>query len=351
MNGPFLLKGMKVMQASKALVIEAPGKISLQERPVGEPGPGEVLVRVNYVALCGSDVKLYTGSYTAPHRYPVVVGHEWLGRVAQCGEGVQGLAPGDLVTGDCSVFCGECPLCAVNKNHCVSIEKSGITVDGKCSQWVVVNRKHIYKCPDMADPKPLVLTEPLSVSVTGITTRVPEAALQRARNAVVLGAGGIGILAALVLREYPIKEIVVADISPEKLALVESFGLPGVRTCRDAAVLDDEYDIVVEAAGQPATLQQCPRLAAPAGHIVMLGHQKSVEMDFGAVMKKSLTIHASNGSTGGFERAMDIIQKRRDIVAQLITKTVMLEDAPGYIANQMANEQNIKVVIDLRGQS
>lgn len=336
------------MKENLALVIEKPGKIRLEERPIREPGPGEVLVEVDYVALCGSDVKLYAGSYTAPHRYPVVVGHEWLGRVAKAGPDVS-LAPGDLVTGDCSVFCGQCPMCDVNRNHCEKIEKSGITVDGKCSRYVTLNARHVYKCPPMAEAKPLVLTEPMSVSVTGITTRVPGAALQRAKKAAVLGAGGIGLLAALVLCEYPIEEITLVDISPEKLAFAQGFGLPQLRVANDAASLPaDGFDIVVEAAGAAATLQACPRLAAPAGHIVMLGHQKEVALDFGAVIKKSLTLHASNGSTGGFEKAMDIIAKRNDIVGRLITKTVPLEEAPDYIANRMKDEQNIKVVIDLR---
>lgn len=335
------------MQKSKALVIRKPGDIRIEERFVKGPGRGEVLVAVEYVALCGSDAKLYAGSYTAPHRYPVVVGHEWLGRVRACGEGVAGLAPGDVVTGDCSVFCGGCPMCEANKNHCESIEKSGITVDGKCSELAIVNQRHVYKCPPLQNPKVLVLAEPASVGVTGLS-RVPEKALKRVKKAVVLGAGGIGILAGLALCEYSLQEIAVVDISEEKRRLVESFGIETLHACQSAAQLGENYDIVVEAAGQAQTLQQCPRLAAPAGHIVCLGHQKTVELDFGAVMKKSLTIHASNGSTGGFEKAMEIIVKRQDVISRLITKTILLDDAPAYIANRMQKETNIKVVIDLR---
>lgn len=330
-----------------ALVIEKPGVIKLEERPLRPPERDELLIEVDYVALCGSDVKLFAGSYTAPHRYPVVVGHEWLGRVSQCGADVTGFVAGDLVTGDCSVFCGSCQMCAVNKNHCEAIEKSGITVDGKCSRYATVNQRHVYKCPPMDDPLPLVLTEPASVGVTGIVGRVPESVFVRARKAVVLGAGGIGILTLLTLCEYSFEEIVIVDVSQEKLDFVDSFGLETVRTCADVFTLGEDYDIVVEAAGHPATLQACPRLAAPAGHIVCLGHQKTVEVDFGAIIKKSLTLHASNGSTGGFEKAMEIIQKRRDIDRRLITKIVPLAEAPAYIAGPMKDETNIKVVIDL----
>lgn len=336
------------MKKNQALVICEPGVITLEERPIPSPALDEILVEVQYVALCGSDVKLFAGTYTAPHRYPVVVGHEWLGKVIRTGEHVIDLMPGDVVTGDCSVFCGTCEMCAVNKNHCEQIEKSGITVDGKCANYISVKRLHVYKCPPTDDIKPLVLTEPMSVSVTGIVCRVPDSVLQRAKKAVVLGGGGIGILATLVLREFPVSKIVVVDIAQDKLDLIDSFGLEGVETCNDIASLGEEYDIVVEAAGQGSTLAEAPRLASPAGHIVSLGHQKAIEVDFGTIIKKSLTIHASNGSTGGFEEAMRIIAKRKEIVEHLITTTIPLSGAAAYIANDMKNEKNIKVVIDLQ---
>lgn len=336
------------MAKNLALVIKEPGVIELEERPMPNPAADEVLVEVHYVALCGSDVKLYHGSYTAPHRYPVVVGHEWVGRVVSTGAIVGDLQPGDVVTGDCSVFCGACPMCEVNKNHCQNIEKSGITVDGKCANYITAKRMHVYQCPAIDDIKPLVLTEPTAVSVNGITCRVPDSALQRARSALVLGGGGIGILATLVLREYPIPRIVVMDVAQDKLDLIQSFGLPGVEVCNDIAVLTEEFDLVVEAAGQAATLTKTPQLTAPAGNIVCLGHQKKVELDFGTVIAKSLTVHASNGSTGNFAQAMQIIVKRQAIINQLITTTVPLASAPQYIAGEMSNTRNIKVVIDLK---
>lgn len=339
------------MTQNLALVIQKPDVIKLEERPLPAPAPDEVLVEVQYTALCGSDVKLYNGTYTAPHHYPVVVGHEWVGRVVNAGLDVADLLPGDVVTGDCSVFCGACPMCTVNKNHCENIEKSGITVDGKCGNYITAKRMHIYKCPSLDDIKPLVLTEPTAVSVNGIVCRVPERELKRAKSALVLGAGGIGILATLVLCECPLPRIVVVDVAEDKLELVKSFGLPGVEICNNISALNEQFDIVVEAAGQSATLAETARFAAPAGHIICLGHQKTVELDFSTIIAKSLTIHASNGSTGNFEQAIQIIVKRQQIISQLITTTVKLADAADYIANNLQNAKNIKVVIDLRPEA
>jgi len=338
------------MEKNYALVIREPGNIALEERPMPEPDAGEVLVQVCYVALCGSDGKLYAGTYTAPHSYPVVLGHEWVGRVVSIGQLVEDLQPGDYVTGDCSLYCGKCAACSYNRNHCEHIEKRGITVDGGCANFIAVKRRHIYKCPCTSDCKPFVLTEPTAVAGNGILKRVPQSVLTRAERAVILGAGGIGLVSLLALAEFPMREIVMVDMAENKLALAERFGFSNVKTCRSIDELEGTFDLVVEAAGATPTLQACPKLAAPAGHVVLLGHQKPCELDFGEVIKKSLTIHASNGSTGGFIKALRIIDAHRDLICLLITDTIPLRDAADYIAQGKHLKNNIKVVIDMMAE-
>ncbi|MCD7947667.1 MAG: alcohol dehydrogenase catalytic domain-containing protein [Oscillospiraceae bacterium] len=336
------------MDKNYALVIRRPGDIALEERPMPVPGPGEVLIQVRYVALCGSDGKLYAGTYTAPHHYPIILGHEWIGQVLACGRGVDDLETGDYVTGDCSLYCGKCPACALNRNHCEVIEKRGITVDGGCANYITVKRRHIYKCPcGEADCKPFVLTEPTAVTANGILKRVPNSFLNRVERAAILGAGGIGLLSMLSLSEFPIREIVMVDMAENKLEMVKRFGLDNVTTCNSTDALEGSFDLVVEAAGATPTLQACSRIAAPAGHIVLLGHQHEANVDFGEIVKKSLTIHASNGSTGGFIKAMQIIEGHPDLISMLITDTIPLRAAADYIAQGKHLVNNIKVVIDM----
>ena len=129
---------------NKGLVITTPGSLKLLDLAEPQPKADEVLVRVSHVALCGSDVKLYLGQYTAPHKYPIQIGHEWVGEVVSTGDPESKWHPGDIVTGDCSLFCGDCSYCSTNKNHCFSVEKKGITVDGACSQYICVNTAHLY---------------------------------------------------------------------------------------------------------------------------------------------------------------------------------------------------------------
>ncbi len=327
-----------------SLQIAAPGHVEIIDAPMPAPAAGEVLVRVHYVALCGSDVKLFHGAYTAPHSYPVVLGHEWVGQVvASSGP----FHEGDWVTGDCSIFCGKCWRCKVDVNHCLTIEKRGITRDGGCQKFISIPARHLHLCPASDDMKPFALSEPLSVAFQGIRNRIPAQTLARAQKALIVGGGGIGIASLIALLEARIPSISIADPVDGKRALIDSFGFANVTTLSALPQTPDSFDLIVEAAGSGAALTQALSLAAPLATIVCLGHQSKVEIDGGALIKKSLNIVGSIGSSGGFERAIAAIPAHRQIVAQMITRIVPLGDAPAFFANDLDREVNLKVLIDL----
>jgi threonine dehydrogenase-like Zn-dependent dehydrogenase len=308
---------------NNGLIIESPGELKLVKLPLRNPETDEVLVKVKYVALCGSDIKLYLGTYSAPHKYPIVIGHEWVGEIVQVGEeSAKNWGIGDLVTGDCSIFCGSCGYCGINKNHCIHIEKNGITRDGACCQYVIVNKRHIYKCPHLPDIKVLALTEPLAVVVQGIINRIPDDDLKHIKSALIIGSGGIGIMALFSLLELQIPEITIVDKEKGELSIVSSFGYSHVTAIEtdfsDHAFNSGEvFDLIIEAAGSNIALKRAVELANPCGKIVCLGHQKITELDFGLVVRKSLSIFGSIGSTGGFEKAIKIIEKITSIFLKL----------------------------------
>lgn len=339
---------------NKALVMESPFHLKLHKMPIRVPRDGEVLVRTRYNALCGSDIKLYLGEYTAPHRYPVVIGHEWVGEVVEIGPGVTGeWDVGGIVTGDCSIYCGSCSNCLRNdKNHCVSVEKMGITRDGGCAQYITVNQRHIYRCPQLADLKALALVEPLAVSTEAVLNHISKPDLEMVRSALIIGAGGIGAMAALLLIEEGVPHITVVDIVEDKLKIVESFGFGNVAVIQtdlnDEAISRDKgFDLIIEAAGSRLGLQKAIELANPRGQVVCLGHQTKLELDFSLIMKKSLTIVTSIGSTGGFERAIQIIEKHYRNVQKLITRIVEISEAEEYFTTDLRRRNDVKVLIDL----
>jgi threonine dehydrogenase-like Zn-dependent dehydrogenase len=330
------------------LRIATPGSVVLNDAPLPQLADGEVGVCVNYVALCGSDVKLYHGTYSAPHSYPIVLGHEWVGKVEQVTPSAAAQWKiGDLVTGDCSLFCGQCWRCKIDVNHCLEIEKRGITRDGACARHIAVNVRHLHRCPAASDIKPFALSEPLSVAFQGIHNRVPAAVLARTKKALIIGGGGIGIASLIALLEAGVPNITIADPVAQKRALIASFGLDQVQTVSAFPPTPDTYDLIVEAAGSGAALSTALCLAAPLATIVCLGHQGTVEIDGGALIKKSLNLIGSIGSSGGFERAIAAIPTHRAIVEKMITRTVPITDAAAFFKNDLDREVNVKVVIDL----
>lgn len=341
------------MLENNGLVIESPGELKLINLPLRKLETDEVLVRVKYAALCGSDIKLYLGSYTAPHKYPIVIGHEWVGEIVQVeAQSAQNWNIGDVITGDCSIFCGSCSYCGINKNHCLHIEKKGISRDGACCQTIIVNERHIYNCPKLPDIRVLALAEPLAVAVQGIINRISEEDLRRVKSALIIGSGGIGVMALFSLLEFQIPEITIVDREKEKLSLVSSFGYSNVTTLEtdlsDNTLNSGEgFDLIIEAAGSNTALKRAIELANPCGKIVFLGHQKITELDFGLVMKKSLSILGSMGSTGGFEKAIKIIENNYVNISKLITRIVPLGKAEEYFKTQLKSSKDIKVLIDL----
>jgi len=309
---------------------------------------GEAGVRVRYVALCGSDLKLYAGTYKAPHTYPVVLGHEWVGEIERLtpAAAAAGWKMGETVTGDCSIFCGDCAGCAKDPNHCLTIEKRGITRDGGCAQHIALPCRHLHRCPGGADSKPYTLTEPISVAVQGILNRVPHERLGAARNALIAGCGGIGISALLALLGFEIPSITIVDPVAAKTALVSSFRLGNVVTAAEWPAYGS-FDLIVEASGSPESLKRAMSLAATRGTIVCLGHQGAVELNCGALIQKSLTIVGSIGSSGGFDQAIEIIQAHADLVARMITRIVPLSQAEAFFRDELHCGVNVKVLINL----
>ncbi|MFD1954369.1 zinc-binding dehydrogenase [Paenibacillus thailandensis] len=342
------------MNAAKALLLKNKNDLGLTNVPLREPEPDELLIRVRYAALCGSDYKLYQGTYTAPHAYPVILGHEWVGTVERIGSRAGSIwRKGDAVTGDCSLFCGECEACRTDKNHCLHVEKRGITVDGACAEYILVKEKHLYLCPPSADPIVYSLAEPMAVVVQSLQDRIPSEAMRGVRRVLIIGSGGIGALSLFSFLDLGIPEIVIADPAADKLAVIDRLPFPEVRTLHtDLNGRDDPrngFDLIVEASGSGQALKQAIELLKPRGILVNIGHQGPIELPYGEIVKKSLTVIGSIGGTGGFHKAIELIRKYEPHIRSFISKVVPMRDVPRYFQTGVQSSKHIKVVIDLQG--
>ncbi len=313
----------------KAITIDRANSLAFSEIPVPDPGETEVLIRVDTITLCGSDLHLFDGTYNGPRNYPIRFGHEWSGTVVKTGPGVADLSAGDRVTGDCSRYCGSCDLCALDRNLCSRIEKFGITVDGASAEYVVRERKYLYRLPGDVASGLGSLAEPFAVS-SNLLERIDRviAGGLAGKKVLVCGAGGIGLGALLLLKyRYGCAGVSVLEVSPFRLKTAlalgasEDAGRAGGREGDNYADLyaGADYDAVVETTGNAGVFASAFGRVGPLGVVGCLGMMAEATIPQRLVVLKALTVVGSIGGTGRFPEVIDFLSRHGDEAAKLVT--------------------------------
>ncbi len=289
----------------RAAVYHGRGDVRVEEVPTPTaPEPGAVRLEVLRGAICGSDSAEYAhgpkliASLGGPHpgsghQGPVVLGHEFVGRVAELGEGVGGLAVGDRVVSGAGVSCGECAWCRAGRtNLCARYYTLGFHRDGGLAEEVVSPARICVPVPDGCDDDAAAMAQPLAVALHGLNRvgLAPEEPLA------VIGIGGIGafIAAAAVARGN--RDVVAIDVDDARLATAAALG---VAEAVDARAVDpvavvreitggDGAAVAIDAAGVPGTLSQAVAMTRNGGRVLMLGlPAKPVELDsVGAILRE-----------------------------------------------------------------
>lgn len=326
----------------QAAVINKPGNVKLVEREYPKVNKNEVLVRVKSVGLCGSDIGLYQGKYKSPHSYPIIFGHEWSGEVIETGENVFTFHKKDRITGDCSLWCGDCPSCEKNKNLCQNIQKFGITTDGACREYFSIDQKYLYKASSKIPFEMISLTEPLSVSMNALS----KVNGKNMRKALVIGAGAIGLSAIFFLKNYYGYEIVdVSDFIDLRLEIASELGADSVT--QKSSKITNNYDLIVVAAGSNEALDQALRLARPEGTILCIGHLKNEPANLGLIINKALNIVGSIGGTGQFQTILNILEGHYSKLNSLVSHKIDFNSVENAFEIAQMQEKSIKVAINM----
>ncbi|MGO1768353.1 MAG: NAD(P)-dependent alcohol dehydrogenase [Microbacterium sp.] len=271
----------------RAAVMTAPGRIEIESRPIPEIGPDDVLVKVAYVGVCGSDMALFQNGYIGESVVPgpMVLGHEASGTVARVGSAVDDLREGQRVALEPGVPCLRCELCREGRyNLCPHVHfwASLPVLEGAFQEYVRHPAAFCHPLPDSVGLIDGALVEPLSVAFHAVDRS--EAGLGEC--AVVLGAGAIGLLTLLTLRAAGVHDVVVVDVVGNRLELAARLGARVVDASRaddlGGAVVDllgREPDTVFETAGSAVTMDQSIRLVRRGGRIVFVGYTKDGRAD------------------------------------------------------------------------
>ncbi|MCL2893071.1 Zn-dependent oxidoreductase [Brenneria tiliae] len=307
----------------KSVVIKQPNELAIEERDLPRPAKGDVRVKVALAGICGSDSHIYRG-HNPFAKYPRVIGHEFFGVIDAVGEGVDISRIGERVSVDPVVNCGHCYPCSVGKpNVCTSLVVLGVHRDGGFSEYGVVPAKNAYLIPDEIADEFAVMVEPFTISANVAGQVKPT---QR-DIALIYGAGPMGLTSVQVLKGvYQVKEVIVVDRIPERLAMAQRCGADKVINNASLS-LKDELDklnikptLIIDAACHPSILSEAIAIASPAARIAIMGFSSDpCQITQQGITSKELSIFSSRLNANKFPLVIEWLQKKKIDPLKLIT--------------------------------
>lgn len=288
----------------KAAVIESVGKAVVAEVPDPTPGPRQVVVEVAACGLCGTDLHILQGEF-AP-KLPIVPGHEFAGEVVGLGTEVTELRVGDRVAVDPSLYCHECRYCRTGHNNlCERWAAIGVTTAGGAARYAVAPVANCVQLPDHVRTQDAALVEPLSCAVRGYDV------LQSRLGAHVLiyGSGTMGLMMLELAKRTGAASVDVVDVNPTRLETARHLGVSAAAANPDELDRPQGWDLVVDATGNAAAIQDGLGRVAKAGTFLQFGvadYATRVEIDPYRIYNQEITITGSMAVLHSFERAAEL---------------------------------------------
>lgn len=340
----------------KVAVMLGVGKMGFEERDIPKAKDDEVLVKLEYVGICGSDLHYYEtgaiGDYVV--KPPFVLGHEPGGTVVEVGKNVKHLKVGDRVALEPGKTCGHCDFCKTGRyNLCPDVVFFATPpVDGVFQEYVAHEADLCFKLPDNVSTLEGALIEPLAVGF--------HAAIQGeahlGQRAVVMGAGCIGLVSMMALKARGVSEVYVVDIMEKRLEKALELGATGVINGAKEDVLERVkeltggagMDLVIETAGTEITTRQAIHMAKKGSNIVLVGYSKSGEMTLpmSLVLDKELTFKTVFRYRHIYPMAIDAVAAGKVNLKGIVTDVFGLDEAQKAMDYSVNNKADIvKAVI------
>jgi threonine 3-dehydrogenase len=339
----------------KALVkSEAARGLWLEDIPEPAVGINDVLIRVRYAGICGTDVHIFQWDDWAQKtiKVPMAIGHEFVGEVVAVGSNVNDFFPGDLVSGEGHVTCGRCRNCMAGRRHlCANTQGVGVNRAGAFAEFIALPMTNIWRHHPGIDQEVAAIFDPFGNAVhTALSFPV------LGEDVLITGAGPIGIMAIPVARHAGARHIVITDMNPFRLELAKKMGATlavnpaqtSLGEVQKQLGMQEGFDVGLEMSGNPVALKDMIANMSHGGKIAILGiPSKEMPMDWRQVIFNMITIKGIYGREmyDTWYKMSVMIESGLDI-SPVITHRFAFEDfQQGFDA--MISGQTGKVVLDL----
>jgi 2-desacetyl-2-hydroxyethyl bacteriochlorophyllide A dehydrogenase len=311
----------------RAAVYQGKRNLVVEDRPVPQLGPHDVLLEVSHCGICGTDLHMILEGMASPG---AIGGHEFSGRIAALGSDVEGWRLGEAVTGGPSPACGRCAACLAGRST-LCAERTpvgGGDFQGAFAEYARVRDSQLLRVPEGLSLRAAALMEPLAVALHGLTL----AAIVPEQRVLVTGAGPIGLLSVAALRARGVEDVRVSEPAPARR---ERAGKLGARTLEPEqlelpplpfTLVDDPVDAVLECSGNPAAMEAGLAQLRRAGTLVFVGTgMRRPRLDHNRILLNELVV------TGAFCYDDDGCRSALDLLAsgQLDTETLIESNAVG----------------------
>ncbi len=335
----------------KTAVMTELRKVEVQERPIPVPGKNEVLVKIEYVGICGSDLHYYESGRIGDFivEPPFVLGHEAGGVVVETGSDVTHLKVGDRVALEPGKTCGKCEFCKEGKyNLCKDVIFFATPpVDGVFQEYAAHEAELCFKLPENVSTMEGALIEPLAVGMHA--ARQGGACL--GQTAVVTGAGCIGLVSLLSLKAMGVSRIIVVDVMEKRLEKAKELGADLVINGKEEDAVSKimeftegkGFDLGIETAGSQITAGQLIRGAKKGAVIVFVGYSASGEMTLpiGMALDKELTFKTVFRYRNIYPIAIDAVASGKIDIKNIVTDYFELDNIPDALEKCVNNKEDI----------
>ncbi|KRL99086.1 alcohol dehydrogenase catalytic domain-containing protein [Liquorilactobacillus satsumensis] len=359
------------MALVKAAVIYGPKNIRVEKRDIPDPGDDEVQVDVSFNGICGSDIHEYlegmdlaTVSHPLTHmKAPLIPGHEFSGTISQVGKQVSQLKIGDRVAVEPIIACGKCPECLSGHynlcEHSIGTDNAagflGFSANGGLAEKCNVKAIFAHRLPSDFPLDLGALVEPVSVAAQAVL----ESHVSAGDDVLIQGAGPIGLFTALMVKIAGVHNIIINDMSKERLDLAKKLGILDTLHAASPRELHElvyaktngrGVDIAFDCAGVQPTLAGAIEALKVGGKVTVIAlFGEPPVVDIRTLLKKGGSLLTSYGYANKFERVINIIDNHRELFKQVITKKIKLNGLVSEGIEALAHDKKqAKILVDMK---